>query len=137
MHAILFAYPGLAALVERQEFHFPACQVGVGLARDLEAEAGPAKPCDAALPFGRWASPLAGFRVVAFFEDIADGSANAFADIDARRHGGMIAPCRSSSSVPSAGSRPSGQAVPGMSGGIGGKSSVKVSGHSASAVAGV
>src|SRR5271170_2419648 len=131
MHAILFAYPGLAALVERQEFHFPACQFGVGLAGDLVAEAGPAKPFDAALPFGRWASPLAGFRVVAFLEDIADGSADAFADIEARGHGGMIAPRRSSSSVPSAGSRPSGEAMPGMSGGMAGKSSVNVSGHSA------
>src|SRR5271163_582232 len=132
MHAILFAYPGLAALVERVKFHDAACQVGVGLAGDLEAEAGPAKPCDAALPFGRWASPLAGFRVVAFFKDIADGSADAFADIEARCHGGMIAPRRSSSSVPSDGSRLSGQAMPAMSGGMGGKSSVKVSGHSAS-----
>jgi hypothetical protein len=42
---------------------------------------------------------------------------DALADIDARVHGGMIAPCRISSSAPSAGSRSAGHAMLGICGG--------------------
>ena len=106
MHAILFALPGPAALIERVEFHYAARQVGVGLAVDLEAEARAADPGNAALPFSRRPFQLAGLGVAAFAEHIADRSGDALADIDPGVHGGVIAPAAARRPIRRAARRP-------------------------------
>src|SRR5882672_2323498 len=89
MHAILFALPGRAALVECVKFHDAARQIGVGPGVDLKTKARAADPIDPALLAGGKLFQLAGFRVTALPEDIEHGSGRAFADIDPGYHSGF------------------------------------------------
>ena len=105
MHAILFALLGRAVLIERVKLHDAARQVGVGSRFSISkpkpvpliqstrlSSPGPSS----------FSSPVFGSRP--FAEHIAHGARDALPDFEAGDHGGLIAPCRCSSSAPSAGS---------------------------------
>jgi hypothetical protein len=85
VHAILFAFLGLAVLIERVKFHDLAGEVGSRLV-DLEGEAGPANPRHPAFLAGGQLLQLAGLGVAPLPEHIAHGSGDPAAGIDPGVH---------------------------------------------------
>ena len=94
MEAVLFAFPGFAALIERRVFHHLAGQLGVGLGHDVETETRSAEQFRAAFLAGFEGLEPAGFGVAPLPLHIAQRAADAAAGLDAGFHAGRLARAR-------------------------------------------